>query len=727
MSETLESLVIRKTHRVPVGYMPPGDAAAVVRQFDAVAMTAGFKLSRDLLARLAASDPASVVDLATEVLALVRREGGDHVQHNAYFKHFPEGVPDTLDFWLECLVHALASDPATESRVITGVATTGILNLLDLPKYGNYQHTYEEMLAIHDELVPRAGDRLTTLHLGDAPVTEARRLYASMAGSAVPLAEDDLVVLRELATVFAADREQPATIPVRENRAVINVVRLAAGKLPLVDTVTDVLRLAAAASDGDVTLEKPTKFRSFTRPERRVIMGALETLLVAQHAKVADASQYREQWKRLAERLHPADYPRMRHAQGVFAVARRDELARSFAGQVELTLATGNAGGAAEYLTAAPGLLFRRLDHLLRVAQADASGEGLVRVMKAAEKAAPGASGRVLLSMREHLQNRLVPTDVGRVFANRNGRAWAAADKRAALDSSAVKDLLAIIDAQVAARMPQPRHLVLDADMLSMALPLSGKYMPSGLGVLPRGSVSLVDGDSLRFFIYWRQAEHRTDYDLSTLLLDANYQAEGWLSYTSLRGYGGVHSGDITSAPNGASEFIDLHLSRVPAKFIVPQVNVFSGEGFDQAAESFFGFMTRDRAQAGKPFEPRTVRMKSDMRGAGRVALPVAFMRGEDGKWRGKWLHLYSKGQAAFNRIENNRVSTGLLARAIMERDYLRVGYLADMLRATAENVWTPGAARPDEPVTYIGLEAPELPAGSAAITPLNIAGLMPA
>ena len=51
--------------------------------------------------------------------------------------------------------------------------------------------------------------------------------------------------------------------------------------------------------------------------------------------------------------------------------------------------------------------------------------------------------------------------------------------------------------------------------------------------------------------------------------------------------------------------------------FIVPQVNIYSGEGFEEVEESFFGFMLRDGEQKGRPFEPRTVRMKSELRGLG--------------------------------------------------------------------------------------------------------------
>ena len=86
---------------------------------------------------------------------------------------------------------------------------------------------------------------------------------------------------------------------------------------------------------------------------------------------------------------------------------------------------------------------------------------------------------------------------------------------------------------------------------------------------------------------------------------------------------------------------------------------MYAGEGFEEVAESFFGFMERDGEQAAAPYEPRTVRMKSDLRGAGRVALPLVFRRDDAGGWTAKWMHLFLRGAVNFNMVETNKVSTG--------------------------------------------------------------------
>jgi hypothetical protein len=179
------------------------------------------------------------------------------------------------------------------------------------------------MLATHEELLPAVTDRLTVLHAGGTLEEETSKLYLSLATSTVPLSAEDLVVLADLA-LFCATGPQPETIPVRENRAVITRVRLAARQPLITDTVTDVLRLACAASDGDVTLEQPTRFRSFTRPERRLLLAALDEVIAASPGKLGDVAGRRQAWKRLGERLHPHEHPQWRHAQDVFAVARRE-------------------------------------------------------------------------------------------------------------------------------------------------------------------------------------------------------------------------------------------------------------------------------------------------------------------------------------------------------------------------------------------------------------------
>ncbi|MDA0564475.1 TerD family protein [Streptomonospora sp. S1-112] len=751
----LEARLIQATLRVPArAGAPSGRAENVARQADAALLTAGFACSRELLEHIAGLEPGAAIDTAVAVLAAVRGLAGGHVDHNVYFADFPANVPDTLDFWADCLARALVgaaegddedaaagtdavvADPTKADAAAEGAddaAEDGHpgadpaprpdgVNLLGLPAYGRYQHTYADLLLRHDDLVASAKDRVTVLHLGGPLPEEAHRHYLRLAASPVPLGEADRDLLGLLAA-YCVDDPQPEEIGIRENRALVNRVRLAHGRPLLVDTATDVLRLACALSGGDVTLATPTRFTSLPRADRRALMAALDRVVAGQPAKLGDVNRHAGRWKRLGERLHPHEHPEHPHAQEVFAVARGDRRAVSLAGRIEAAFAAGDTAEAVRLLAASPGQLVRNLDRLLRTPgtpapDATASGktapggtapDAVGLIAGALAEAAPHVAGRVLVGAREHLSGR---TGLGgaRLFANRSARAWVAPDDRVPLGTEAVARVTAVLDAEIAARLPAAERVLVDPDVLEVAVP-SARAPEGGLGMLPRGSTTRVDGDHLRFFVYWRQAREITDLDLSVLFLDAGFGFQGQVSWTSLSGYGGTHSGDIVEASEGATEMIDLDLARVSAAYVVPQVNVFQGEGFAELAEGFFGYMTRDADQAGMPFEARTVRVKSDLVGTGRVVLPLVFARDPDtGGWRARWMHLSLSGQAAFNRVEDNHADTGALARAIVEYRYLTIGHLVESMRHRGARVEirkeSPGRLSPGD--VYLGLEHPE-------------------
>ncbi|GAB2855140.1 TerD family protein [Lentzea nigeriaca] len=632
----MRTTIIKKTLRVPLSDGAAGDGGTTARQLDAALLKVGFKASRELLEHI--SSTADAVEYSHEIVRAVKELVGAQAQHNPYFKDFPHNVPDTIAFWLECIY--------------------------ELRTYGRVQHTYEEMLAAHDELIPSLKDRVTVLHLGGTLDEEISRLYLELAASAIPLGEDDRALLGELATQ-RLDLEPPV-VPTRENRAILNAARLVAQR-PLIeiDTVTDVLRLACEASGGDVTLREPTRFRSFRRPERRALLAALDGVAAS---KLGDVNQHREAWKRLGERLHPHEHP-FEQAQDVFAVARKEKTARSFAGQVELAFADGDPDLALRILAKAPGLLLRQVDRLVR--------NGASGVAEAVRVAVPDVSGRVLVSVLEHLANREKP-DAARVFANRGRKVWITDDTRAPLDAAAVAEIIQVIEAELVHRLPDFSELTVDPEVLDVVVPMSGTATEDGFGVLPRGSKLWLEGDVLRFFVHWRQKSKRTDYDLSAVLLDENFGFAGHVSWTMLQDEGVSYSGDVTDAADGATEFIDVHLDALNARYVVPQVNVYAGEGFDEVAESMFGFMTRDLDQLGKPFEPSTVRARSAMRGKGKVALPVMFER-EGDTWYGTWLHLYLRGTVWGNRVEQNRDLVKLVASAALHRRYFTVRRLAEL------------------------------------------------
>jgi stress response protein SCP2 len=637
-----------------------------------------------------------------------------------YFEDFPKNVPDTHEFWLQCIVSAWEDAGARELLMAT--MPHGWVNLLDLPEYGRYLHTYEEMVARHEKFAPTGRECLTVIHIGGSLEDEAGVLYTTLATSPAPLNESDRALLSVLAG-YCIELKQPDRIPMRESRAVINAVRVTRGVAPLwVDTVTDILRLSCALSDGDVTLATPSRFRSHPRATRRALLTALDDVVSQFPAKLADVSQHAEAWKRLAERLHPWEFA-LPNAQRVFAVAQNRERAPSIRAIVEEKLATGDVKGAADALVLAPGLFARSIDRLLRVAGDD---DQEMIVGKFAD-VTPRLSGRVLVSLRDHLQNR--GRARVRIFVNTKGSAKAREETRPALPAQAVMQVLRVLDDEIANRMPTS-ELLLSPVARSVALPLSAKSVGKGFRLLPRGSRAPVLTEHVRFFVYWRESSRRTDFDLSAIMLGPDFEFLGQVSYTNIAWGNGsaVHSGDVTAAPDGASEFIDIDLTRVPCAYLVPQVNIYAGEGFSEVAESFFGYMNRDEIQEGLPFEPATVEARSELRGPGRISLPMAFARTDSG-WEARWMHLMLKGRRIANATENNRLTVSSLAQAVLDHSYFTIGDLVDIWHARGLRVAShpQSSGLPTGPVTFIGIDPVEgLPDGSRSFTLANLSEVIP-
>lgn len=730
-----EELVFAAKHRVTLDDCPRlGDASVITRQLDVVLVELGFKLSGKLFAALSQCDPGYVLDKALRILAQARQLSGAHVRHNAYFIDFPANVPDTEEFWFGLLRDTVMAGGGDGPRVAAGPAGVA-LDLLSLKGYGAYQHDYAEMVARHEAFEAALADRLTLVHLVASAELEVAGLFRELAASTVPLSGDKLEQLRFLADGgYLPVHMSAADVPVRENLAVVNAARARLGMNLLVTTVTDVLRVAAELSGSDVTLAKPPRFKSQPRRVRFALMAALDGIMTQYPQQADDVLRHAEAWKRLAERLHPHEFGQFPAAQRAFAVARGETGVTSRASRAEAAFRAGLVTSAARELAVAPGEFWRAVDRMLRM---PAGEQQLHALMRQAGQTAPHVSARVLLGVRQHLMNR-VHEGGPRMFPVRSGKVWVTPDKRPPLDRVLVADLRDVIDAEVTTRLPKGLTFVFDPAVLGAALPLTGKNQGEGLGIWPRGSVSKLEaGEWLRFFFYWRQAAARTDYDLSCLFMDKAFQAAQQISYTNLRSGYAEHSGDLTSAPapNGATEFINVRLDKVPpGTVIVPQLYLFNGDGevYSALEEQFFGYMTRTEQQRGLPFEPRTVRVKGPLTGDHRVAMPMAFYRGDDGAWYVKWLHLGVKGAPGAwggYRTEENKLTSGLLMRHLMGREFLQVRYLQGVLSEN-NTVILPGREWKGEPVpvTYVGVSEPEgLHPDSKVITLASLGDLVPA
>lgn len=115
---------------------------------------------------------------------------------------------------------------------------------------------------------------------------------------------------------------------------------------------------------------------------------------------------------------------------------------------------------------------------------------------------------------------------------------------------------------------------------------------------LDRGSTLKVDNSKyLYMFVHWIQNQKRTDLDLSVVSFDREWNSSVLYFGNQVNSYI-THSGDIIDAPapKGATEYIRINLSKIPAgiKYILPIVNVFTGDVFSDNKEVYAGFLFSD-------------------------------------------------------------------------------------------------------------------------------------
>jgi stress response protein SCP2 len=396
----------------------------------------------------------------------------------------------------------------------------------------------------------------------------------------------------------------------------------------------DILRVLAALAGSDVSLGTKVTFPKLSRSQRRVVLAILDC-----SSFITDVWRRPRLWIVLAKSLHvgeyAAKYPRAFAALDTLRTNRRN--ANSPLSVFERHLTANDVSSAVLSLDspATAGILLRQLR---RLASLSTSTHERSTLLDALGRACATASLGRLLDLRSVIVDngatypRLAITKSGTLLTLNNEPG------HLSIDRNFLKDILVTIDFGITeAARAKPSW---DQERLWVDPALSNILVPSQLRStsdtrisVERGSrLPVGTGQTLRLFVHWMQAPgDRSDLDLSCIMLNDDFSYRDHVSYTNLATIGGVHSGDITSAPapTGATEFIDLDLAKLeaaPGRYVVPVVLRYSGSNFAGLDEAFAGWMIRDDATHGrKSFDPSTVASAFDLTGTRTIAIPFVY------------------------------------------------------------------------------------------------------
>jgi stress response protein SCP2 len=612
----------------------------------------GFIMSRALCDRLSTHTPEAVTKFYNETVTVLKKMVGAHKRYSPMYPNFPAQVMEASEaelYWnaMSHYLGAFISDMLDDKDFVV------------LPKYAKDER---------EDLDPEVETiRLRVIGLGNQE--DFDRIFTNIlaANSSIPQTDKDIL------TWFVQEYQDriknllPDKIPQKETLSFVCGLALqhcqdATFLTKLIDTATDVLRVAVALSNGDVSLAADTKFRRFKRSERRFLLAALD------HASNAteDMLRYPEVWKRLGRELRPGDYAeRYPLAYKAFDVIRNDLPFDTYNNKVELALGVGDLDMVLSLLSERPGVFARRMDHVLRLG---GGVQAVDRFLSVASK----VSTPVLLAVYNHFKNR--QTHFRRAFFPK-GNVGKVQMPDAVLPilprdlSQAVASGVRNTLVERFRQLPPLGKVWIQPEMATQMVPVALRSASKALHTITRGSrLPIPDSPFLRFFIWWKNGQERTDIDLSCVMLDDQYITKANVSYFDLRDglLGCYHSGDITSAPRGACEFIDANLQKLQdrgIRYLVMCVNSFTQQPYKDLPECFAGLMGRTKPQSGEIFEARTVQQKFDLTSETTFAIPMII----DVKTREMiWADLGVKTRHRLNNINSNRDNISMMTEAMV-------------------------------------------------------------
>lgn len=573
----------------------------------------GFVFHPTLLRYIATLDEKTISALYVEIVPVLKKMKGAHVKFAPMYPNFPQQVIDMEEgqLYFNALCHYYSAF----------LQDIGIISDTYLPYYDKDER-------------PPLFEGTTPIVLGLGNLEDFNSIFSNLIASKGSLSQTDKEIVGEFVRNYKGEVISllPNEIPFKENLCLLASLfyDLDIPLSPLssyIKTATDVLRIATRLSGGDISLATNTKFKKFNRKTRRFL---LETLNSCGNLE-EDMVRYKGNWIRLGEILHPGEYQFLGNSYRAFNKLRNEKIT-TFNGKVESLIKSNNLN-VLDALKTRPGEFARRLDHLLRI-----NPKNCIRIVGDFMEVSDKVSTPVLLQAYHHFKTRN-EVDSRTIFPKGDAAKLQLVEglqpeiKGKGLVKSLVDHLESSIMLSLASKSPLGKVYV-DKALKNYLVPFSQRSASKALRTIVRGSsIPLsTDYDTIRFFLWWKNGEGRTDIDLSAMLLDNSFNVVDTIAYYNLKGYGGHHSGDITNAPKGACEFIDISINKVlnlkkdglnNGRYIIMSVYSYTNQPYCDLPECFAGWMMREKANSGEIFEPKIVENKVDLTSKARVAIPL--------------------------------------------------------------------------------------------------------
>ena len=463
---------------------------------------------------------------------------------------------------------------------------------------------------IKEDVEPSKLVKATELKLIDDEIIE--KLFIDLLSSNVTLSEqylDDVCVLTHSKSIEELENYMEY-IQMKETLTTLSsyVLRKKGVLIGNFKTATDILRLIAKISKAELN-NKHIHFAYFSRTKLSQLMNKLEDLKNI----MPDINRYSKPWhsffKLYAKKINFNKYPKVRKVVDMLF------------GDISYITERGKIN---EQIKKLPIMLEEDLDNFVKkftIFYGDYVREILSLLNKAKENqyeklliglenCVTKVNTRILFQLYDRVINLQEKDNLVPRLVNSKGK-WRRLKESINLSDELLNRVLEIVEDGIKIQLKEKESLgkvYIDEDYKNIMLTTSEKDSNVSLRPMTRGSRIAFNPNAevLRFFVAWKNLDEkimkefkvkygRVDIDLSALSFDKDFKFKRVVAYYNQKEMGFAFSGDITDAPQGALEYIDIYdlekQKKNGTRYILMQIRSYNGYTFKEINSVYAGVM----------------------------------------------------------------------------------------------------------------------------------------
>ena len=567
--------------------------ATLIKKFEGY----GYIFSKELAIAISKEERNTIIDKLKSVIEVIEDFKSDK-NYTVFYKNFPDEVinMNEIDIYINQILHYwIGYLPSNNENIIK------------------------------EDVEPSKLVKARELNLIDDEMIE--KLFIDLLSSNVTLSEqylDDVCVLTNNKSIKELEKYMEY-IQMKETLTVVSsyILKKEGVLIGNFKTTTDILRLIAKIS-GDELNNKHIHFAYFSRTELSQLMTKLENL----QNPMPDIKRYSKPWhtffKLYAKKINFHKYPKVRNAVDMLF------------GDISYMTERGKIN---EKIKRLPIMSEEELDNFVKeyiVFYGDYVREILSLLNKAKENqyeklliglenCVTKVNTRILFQLYDRIINLKAKDKTVPRLVNSKGK-WRRLKESISLSDELLNRVLQIVEDGIKTQLKEKENLgkvFIDEDYKNIMLTTSEKDSNVSLRPMTRGSRIKFNPEAevLRFFVAWKNLDEKTlkelntayskldektlkeltpmysrvDVDLSALTFNENLEFNDVVAYYNQKKSGFAFSGDITNAPEGALEYIDVfdleRLKKKGNRYILMQIRSYNGYTFEEINSVYAGVM----------------------------------------------------------------------------------------------------------------------------------------